>query len=180
MVAHPRKALPGAAPGRKTKLPLSRLGEAYALAASGCSIQEIAKGLGVDRSTLLTRRRNSPEFSETIRRGRADFERGLRLGHARFTRQLVLRAAERTAEQAREDAAQQRAARLAALALLGEVEPAPGLEMPSAVPPRNDRRPAPEASDEPTYPWAGSPRDVDPPEGGDALPLDDPLADWRD
>lgn len=182
MVAHPRKAVPGAVPGRKIKLPLSRLGEAYALAASGCSIEEIAEGLGVNRSTLLNSRRKSPEYQDTIARGRADFERGLRLGQARFTRQLVLRAAERTAEQARKEAEQQRVARLDVLALLGEVEIASGTEAPPAPPLERGRQPALTGRDEPSYPLhgLGSARDVEPPSSSEALPLDDPLADWRD
>lgn len=182
MATHPRKAVPGALPGRKPKLPLSRLGEAYALAASGCSIEEIAEGLGVDRSTLFRRRNSAPEYWDTIRRGRADFERGLRLGQVRFARQLALRQAARTAEQAREEAAQQRAARLEALALLAEVEPPPGPEAPPAAQQSQVNQPAPEVRDEPSHLWPGadSPRDVDPPDAGEAMPLDDPLADWRD
>lgn len=179
MVAHPRKAVPGAVPGRKLKLPLSRLGEAYALAASGCSIEEIAAGLGVDRSTLFRRRNNAPEYCDTIRRGRADFERGVRLGQVRFNRQLTLKQAARTAQQARAQAAQLCEARKAVLALLGEEEPATSPEAPSAVP---YRQPASEPMDEQSYTWPGfgSPRDVDPPTSTEALPLDDPLADWRD
>lgn len=180
MVAHPRKAVPGAVPGRKIKLPLSRLGEAYALAASGCSIEEIAEGLGVDRSTLLNRRRKSPEYQDTIARGRADFERGLRLGQARFSRQLVLRASAHTAKQAREEAAQLRAAALSAEALLAEVEVPHGPEAPPAAPQGQERQPAPEAEDEPVSPWPGGPLDIDPPDADEAMPLDDPLADWRD
>lgn len=182
MVAHPRKAVPGAVPGRKLKLPLSRLGEAYALAASGCSIEEIAEGLGVDRSTLFRRRNSAPEYSHTIRRGRADFERGLRLGQERFARQLALKQAARTAEQAQEEAAQLRAARLNALALLGEVETAPSPEAPPAIPVSQRRQPTHFVGEEPSYPrpGLGSAGEVDPLASSEALPLDDPLADWRD
>lgn len=179
MVAHPRKAVPGAVPGRKLKLPLSRLGEAYALAASGCSIEEIAEGLGVDRSTLFRRRNSAPEYWDTIRRGRADFERGLRLGQVRFARQLALKQAARTAEQAQEEAAQQRAARMEALALLAEVPPQPSPDAPSTAAQSQERPPAPEAKDVLSYPWTSSARDVEPPASSEALPLDDPLADWR-
>lgn len=182
MVAHPRKAVPGAVHGRKLKLPLSRLGEAYALAASGCSIEEIAEGLGVDRSTLFRRRNSAPEYWDTIRRGRADFERGLRLGQVRFARQLALKRAARTAEQAQEEAAQQRAARLEALALLAEVPARPSLDAPSTAPQSQERQPASEAKDVPSHFWPGTSswRDIDPPTSSEALPLDDPLDDWRD
>lgn len=120
MATHPKKAVPGAVPGRRTVLPLSRLGEVYALAAFGCTIEEIAEGLGVNRSTLLRRRKRAPEFIEALKRGRAEFNYSVQQGGLSYARLLAERHAARAVEEQHERRIELQLARVKLEVLLGE------------------------------------------------------------
>lgn len=182
MVAHPRKAVPGAKRGRKPLLPLSRLGEAYALAVAGFTMEEIARELGVDRSTLLRSRKRSPEFWDTIARGRDEYNAGVRRGLVAQARQLAAIREARLALTRQQEAEQQRLRAAEARALLGDVVMAPkssAIPVPSdtssssATPAAAAPRPWPDVS----YDHHGG---IEPPARTEIVPLVNPLAPPED
>lgn len=78
MVAHPRKAVPGAMAAyraRRGTLLRDRAGEVYRFAAAGWPMRDMATRLGVSLRALYYGQRRCSEIAEALARGRAEYAR---------------------------------------------------------------------------------------------------------
>lgn len=151
------KAVPGAVSGRPTVLPLERASDIFELTALGFTRQDIADRFGIHLSTLERRSREYPQFREALKEGRIECAR---------RRAAVAEAKAAAVEATRRQEVNQRAAAVTVLLSTGapnatsSPSPLPQAPMPQPVVARD-----PYGRDEESR--------------GDALPLSDPLAAWR-